>query len=177
MPTRHWSLDSGRNLLPTVWQPGSRASTVLFGMLADPRTSSPTTDTTDRLAAWWLTLIPEIERGKLVCGTYKQLIVVPDGLLSLLPFEALVVEQSDAPKFLLDAGPSVEYGPSATLVRNLAETACWSEFELKRANRRQPRLWPGRQNLATTGQAINANGPASARQRSRRQVSTAAVYG
>jgi CHAT domain-containing protein len=52
-------------------------------------------------------------------GAFRRLLVVPDGPLGLLPFEALVVEPGDDPKYLLDAGPPVVYCPSATLLYNL----------------------------------------------------------
>jgi CHAT domain-containing protein len=47
--------------------------------------------------------------------------VVPDGALSLLPFETLVVRPGPSPQYLLDVGPPIRYGPSATVLHNLAE--------------------------------------------------------
>jgi CHAT domain-containing protein len=56
-----------------------------------------------------------------VSGKLKRLVVVPDGALSLLPFETLVVRPGPAPQYLLDVGPPIRYGPSATVLHNLAE--------------------------------------------------------
>ena len=42
-----------------------------------------------------------------------------------LPFEALVVEDGDLTKFLLDVGPPIQYAPSATVLHNLAHAAPW----------------------------------------------------
>lgn len=76
----------------------------------------------DRLAALWDTLVPRTHRESLVSGTFAGLVVLPDGPLSLLPFEMLVVgrDETGAPRYLLDAGPPIRYGPSATVLENLA---------------------------------------------------------
>ena len=50
----------------------------------------------------------------------KQLVVIPDGPLALLPFETLIVEPGESPKYLLDVGPPILYAPSATVLLNLA---------------------------------------------------------
>ncbi len=73
------------------------------------------------LAALWNLLIPEAERTAILGKKYKRLIIVPDGQLTLLPFETLVVSSGDDPKYLLDVGPPIHYGPSATVLCNLAE--------------------------------------------------------
>jgi CHAT domain-containing protein len=73
-----------------------------------------------KLAALWRILIPAAERSALTDGTCKRLIVVPDGSLALVPFEALVVEPGNEPKYLLDAGPPVVYAPSAAVLYNLS---------------------------------------------------------
>jgi CHAT domain-containing protein len=73
------------------------------------------------LAALWKVLIPEAERKALVGGQYRRLIVLPDGPLARLPFEVLVVQPGDQPRYLLDVGPVIEYAPSATILINLAE--------------------------------------------------------
>ncbi len=52
----------------------------------------------------------------------REVLVVPDGSLFLLPFEALVLERGAdvrATRFWLDDGPVVRYAPSATLVHEL----------------------------------------------------------
>lgn len=72
------------------------------------------------LAALWQALIPEDERKALVAGKYERLFVVPDGPLSMLPFETLVTDEKPAePSYLIDVGPAVQYAPSATILHNL----------------------------------------------------------
>ncbi len=86
--------------------------------LADPKRA---TETTVKMAALWQLLVPEAEQSQLIEKKYKRLFVVPDGALSLLPFEGLVVEQGELPKYLLDVAPPMAYGPSATVLYNLVE--------------------------------------------------------
>ena len=85
--------------------------------LADPGAGSPA----PMLAVLWRVLVPEAERRALVDGTVKRLVVVPDGPLAFLPFEALVVEGRKDPKYLLDVGPPIAYAQSATVLINLAD--------------------------------------------------------
>jgi tetratricopeptide (TPR) repeat protein len=74
-----------------------------------------------KLAALWTLLIPEDVRVGLVNKKHGRLIVVPDATLARLSFETLVVRGTTRPVHLLDAGPPVEYGPSATVLVNLSE--------------------------------------------------------
>lgn len=90
------------------------------GLLQQLRDPALAQQTHGRLAALWLTLIPKRERDALTSGRYKRLIVVPDGRLGLLPLETLVVSTSPQVQYLLDAGPPIEYGPSVTVLYNLA---------------------------------------------------------
>jgi CHAT domain-containing protein/tetratricopeptide (TPR) repeat protein len=85
--------------------------------LADPRAEVPLAG----LAALADTVIPLDQKKALADGTVKRLIVVPDGPLALLPFEALVMERGEEPKYLLDVGPPVVYAPSAAVLKRLAE--------------------------------------------------------
>jgi CHAT domain-containing protein/tetratricopeptide (TPR) repeat protein len=86
-----------------------------------PRMASPTAVVpVEGLAALWRSIVPEDVRKGLTTGKFKRLVVVPDGPLSLLPFEALVVEAGDAPTYLLDAGPPIVYAPSATVAISLS---------------------------------------------------------
>jgi CHAT domain-containing protein len=49
-------------------------------------------------------------------------VIVPDGLLHLVPFEALVLSRSASrPVFVLDAWPPVRYAPSGAVLERLAE--------------------------------------------------------
>ena len=73
------------------------------------------------LAVLWEVLIPDPERKTIVEGKYERLIVLPDASLAQLPFETLVVEPGQDPKYLLDVGPPMIYAPSATILLNLAE--------------------------------------------------------
>jgi CHAT domain-containing protein/Flp pilus assembly protein TadD len=75
---------------------------------------------TQRLAALWPILLPEAQRKALVAGGVEQLVILPDGPLALLPFETLVLEAADNPEYLLDRGPPILYGPSASVLYNLA---------------------------------------------------------
>ena len=113
-------------------RPGSLTAenlkTILIGAKDDgivPRLADSVTGAISQateLAALWRVLVPEPERKAIVDGKYKSLLlIVPDGPLALLPFEALVVAEGKEPKFLLDAGPPIAYGPSATVLYNLAQ--------------------------------------------------------
>ncbi len=74
-----------------------------------------------KLAALWRMLVPEPERKAILEGKFEHLLIVPDGPLALLPFETLVVAEGKEPKFLLDAGPPIACGPSATVLYNLVQ--------------------------------------------------------
>jgi tetratricopeptide (TPR) repeat protein len=93
------------------------------------------------LAVLWEVLIPEKERQAILKSKYKRLIVLPDGALAKLPFETLVVEKGDTPKYLLDVGPAIEYAPSATILMNLAERR--ERSGLKDVTDREPVLMVG----------------------------------
>ena len=77
--------------------------------------------TAARLAVLYNLLISAADRKAIAAGEVKRLIVVPDGPLALLPFEALVVERASGIRYLLDAGPPIVYAPSATVLYNLAD--------------------------------------------------------
>ena len=92
----------------------------LFQQLSSPE-SAASADVTLRLASLWEILIPENVRGELTSGKLKRLFVIPHGQLSLIPFEVLVVKPEKPIEYLLDAGPSIAYGPSATALLSLAD--------------------------------------------------------
>ncbi len=75
----------------------------------------------DELAALWTILTPETERAAITEGKVKRLLIVPDGPLAMLPIEALVVGPGKSPRYLLDVGPPLVYGPSAASLLRLAE--------------------------------------------------------
>ena len=72
------------------------------------------------LHALWQVLLPETVWERVAVAS--EVIVVPDGPLHALPFEALVVEPGSSPtavRYWLDAGPPVRYAPSATALYNI----------------------------------------------------------
>jgi tetratricopeptide (TPR) repeat protein/CHAT domain-containing protein len=75
----------------------------------------------EKLAALWEILVPPPERATLLSGQFKQLIVIPDGPLVMLPFDALVVTAGETPSYLLDQGPSLLVAPSTTSLMNLID--------------------------------------------------------
>ncbi len=89
----------------------------VMGPLSDPKAEVPTA----KLAALWRALVPEPERQGILTGKAKRLIVVPDGPLALVPFEALVVDEDNDPEYLLDAGPPIVYAPSVAVLMNLSD--------------------------------------------------------
>lgn len=72
-----------------------------------------------RLAALFRTLVPAEIRAAVVDS--EQVVVLPDGALSALPFESLVLSAGDEVVWWLDAGPLVRYAPSATVLASLDE--------------------------------------------------------
>ena len=70
----------------------------------------------ERLA--WLAdiFLPEAARKKIRAAAPETLVIVPDGALHKLPFEALVLEDGPRPRYVLDEFPPIAYAPSATLL-------------------------------------------------------------
>jgi CHAT domain-containing protein len=91
------------------------------GVLSRWANSKQAESLTPQLAALCRVLIPEVELQALLGDKINRLFIVSNGLLAVLPFEALVVEQKDKPKYLLDIGASIAYAPSATVLFNLIE--------------------------------------------------------
>jgi CHAT domain-containing protein len=89
-------------------------------LLSNPETADRATE---RLALLWTMIVPETARQALTQGDVKELVVIPDGALALLPLETLVVEPGELPKYLLDVGPPILYAPSATVLLNLTGRA------------------------------------------------------
>ncbi|MFO0945754.1 MAG: CHAT domain-containing tetratricopeptide repeat protein [Planctomycetota bacterium] len=66
-------------------------------------------------------LLPPVVRAKIRERAPRYLIVVPDGALHKLPFEALVTNAGSPPRFVIDDLPPLVYAPSATALAVLAE--------------------------------------------------------
>jgi CHAT domain-containing protein len=99
----------------------NQAGTGLFQRLEPGHRGEDVRQVMSALAGLWTVLVPAPERQAIVDGKYQRLIVSPDAALAHLPFETLVVESSDDPKYLLDAAPPIHYAPSATILMNLVE--------------------------------------------------------
>lgn len=87
-------------------------------LISRPATSN---QSADLLNALYELLIPAGERAALVDERVKRIVIIPDGALALLPFEALVVEISSQPKYLIDVAAPISYTPSATILVNVSE--------------------------------------------------------
>jgi CHAT domain-containing protein/tetratricopeptide (TPR) repeat protein len=75
---------------------------------------------TAKLQALRRVLVPDTLWAKL--AAYSEVIIIPDGLLHQLPFEALVAQNGDTPqetRYWIDEGPVIRYAPSATILDNL----------------------------------------------------------
>ena len=81
----------------------------------------PDAKTAEKLHALWNVLIPdEAVRKQITDGSLDHLLVLPDGALAKLPFEALIVSPDPvSPQYLLDRGPAAIYSPSASMYYNL----------------------------------------------------------
>jgi CHAT domain-containing protein len=110
-----------------------------------------------KLAVLYRVLVPETERGEIAAGKVKRLVVLPDGPLAWLPLETLVIEPGEDPKFLLDAGAAVLYGPSATVLYNLIERRAGAPVA-----GREPVLSLGDPDYAAGARAPAGAGPAAA---------------
>ncbi|HEV3341040.1 MAG TPA: tetratricopeptide repeat protein [Pirellulales bacterium] len=91
------------------------------GVLQLLRKTSDAARANEKLAALWETLVPPPERATLLSGQLKQLIVIPDGPLAMLPFDALVVSAGETPSYLLDQGPTLLAALSATALVNVID--------------------------------------------------------
>lgn len=98
-------------------------------------------------AAMWRILVPPEVQQRVFHPAVQHLYIVPDGALAELPFEILPVEESESPRYLLDVGAPVAYGPSATVLMKLD---------------RGTRPWPSGgpvQPVLTVGEARNVPNP------------------
>ncbi len=86
---------------------------------ARPKRDTPSI-TTPKLHALWQVLAPKDLWPRL--ANCSEVILIPDGVLNLLPFEALVVEvgkREQETRYWLDEGPVIRYAPSATTLYNI----------------------------------------------------------
>lgn len=68
-------------------------------------------------------LLPREVRKKIEQRQPQGITIVPDGGLHQLPFEALLIEGGDSPRYLIDIFPPITYAPSATILANLKARA------------------------------------------------------
>ena len=66
-------------------------------------------------------LVPRSVRSLVESRTPSSVVIIPDGALHELPFEALLLESQPAPKYLLDVFPPIAYAPSANILVNLIQ--------------------------------------------------------
>lgn len=66
-------------------------------------------------------LLPEAERQQLIQGQIPKLVIIPDGPLMSLPFEALIVQNRATPQYLLDVETTLTYAPSLAIFQYLAD--------------------------------------------------------
>lgn len=78
-----------------------------------------------RLSALLDALVPRVIRGEIQGA--QEVVVVADGALHRLPFEALVVRDGRRPAYWLDAWPRVRYAASATVLASLGAHAARAE--------------------------------------------------
>ncbi|HEY2882383.1 MAG TPA: CHAT domain-containing protein, partial [Pirellulales bacterium] len=66
-------------------------------------------------------LVPRAVRNMVERRGPQSVIIVPDGALHELPFDALLIERSPTAKYLLDVFPPIAYAPSANILMNLLQ--------------------------------------------------------
>jgi CHAT domain-containing protein/tetratricopeptide (TPR) repeat protein len=108
-------------------------------------------EVTERLALLGELLLPDSVRKAILTDGVKRLIVVPDGPLSLLPLDVLVLARGNPPRYLLDVGPPIVYGPSATVLHSIA-----ARSGPPPSGERQPVLTVGRPVYARPGSNLVA---------------------
>ncbi len=88
-----------------------------------PENGVPDVETMAKLAVLWRVLVPEESlRKELLRSSVEKILIMPDGPLAKLPFEALVVEPDTThPQYLLDRGAAIHYVPSASMYFNLRQ--------------------------------------------------------
>lgn len=66
-------------------------------------------------------LLPDSVINEIVEHGYENVVIVPDGALHQVPFEALQVDDGQKQNYLLDVLPPVSYAPSLTILKTLSE--------------------------------------------------------
>src|SRR5262249_36409184 len=66
-------------------------------------------------------LLPSAVRERIRAQAPDCVLVVPDGALHKLPFEALLLRADESPSYVLDELPPLAYAPSVSILAQLAE--------------------------------------------------------
>lgn len=80
----------------------------------------------------------------------KSIVLIPDGALHNLPFEALLVSAGQEPRFVLDDFPPIAYAPSANILANLRRRPDVPRENLRRLLTVGPQYGPPSATAATT---------------------------
>ncbi|MCC6418593.1 MAG: CHAT domain-containing protein [Gemmataceae bacterium] len=105
--------------LEQIGQPGFEPARGVYLRPRDPA-RPPSTHRPELLAD---VLLPAAARARIRQLAPQCLIVVPDGALHKLPFEALVLQAGSQPVYALDALPPMAYAPSVAILALLADPA------------------------------------------------------
>jgi CHAT domain-containing protein/tetratricopeptide (TPR) repeat protein len=101
-------------------------------------------------------LIPRELRAQILRGQYKHLVIIPDGALHRLPFEALPADSAQK-HYLIDILPPISYSPSASALVLLTER----HYPLETHLRRFDLLAIGCNTAASVPHAISRSGEAA----------------
>ncbi|HEY2880817.1 MAG TPA: tetratricopeptide repeat protein, partial [Pirellulales bacterium] len=100
-------------------------------------------------------ILPRDVRSAIEKLAPRCVMIVPDGALDELSFEALLLENSPAPKYLLDVFPPIAYAPSANIFMNLLKRPAPSATAtagLTVGNPKYPQLAAGGKQQAAGGE-------------------------
>jgi len=75
----------------------------------------------DSTASLTEALLPAEAREMVAKAAPRHVVIVPDGALHQLPFEALPISGDPAPNYILDLFPPIYYSPSAAILANLVD--------------------------------------------------------
>ena len=119
--------------------------------LGDPVESQKGELQYDTMTALADVLLPPPARERILDRDLDRLIVVPDGILHQLPFEALVLEVQPDVEYVLDTFPPISYVPSANVLMKLASRQPGrhhpEHLVLSVGNPRYPKTKPERESI------------------------------